>query len=68
MIYGCIKFIGSYRFLLRSLDKLFERLDNDEFVIFEKKILIIDNNLIKNYLTHMNFSKILMNTVNQVTI
>ena len=35
--YGCIKFIDSYRFLSKSLDKLVKNLDNEDFVILKKE-------------------------------
>ena len=34
--YGCIRFIDSYRFLSLGLDDLFEKLDNDVFIILKK--------------------------------
>ena len=35
--YGCIRFIGSYRFLSENLDKLVKNLDEDEFKILTKE-------------------------------
>ena len=37
MTYGCIRFIDNYRFLSKSLDKLVENLDNDDFIILKKE-------------------------------
>ena len=35
--YGCIRFIDSYRFLSKCLDKLVKSLDKDDFKILKKE-------------------------------
>ena len=38
--FGCIRFIGSYRFLSGSLDLIVRILDNDDFESFKKECFI----------------------------
>ena len=37
IIYGCVRFIDSYRILSSSLDSLLKTLDNDDFKILKKE-------------------------------